>query len=482
MNRIFIILLLIGSFYATEAKDGYEIKVSIEGFEQEELYLAYHYGDKQFIKDTTTVGQDGFFTFSGEESLDCGLYLIVLPPNNDIFQLLIDDDQHFEVKTTIDDMAGNMKIKDAKENETFYKYLQFLGEKSSRAKELRILKDSLEAGSAELEKVTTELSEVDKSVKDHQRKLVESNPGTLLAAIIKSSWEVNIPKELEGQDRYLYAKEHWFDNIDFSNPCLLRSPLIHSKTSYYLEKLTPRHPDSIILSIDRILEKSRANEEVFKYHLVTYLNEYAKSKIVGMDAVYVHIAEKYYASGQAPWTEQEQLEKIVDNAEKLKPLLIGKIAPEIKVPELDIEGTLLVKDDENEHKRFKVLAPVSLHEIESPYTIVYIWSPDCGHCKKAMPDVIKFYEEYRDKGVKLYAICHKNYKDTPSCAEFIKERPEMMTWLNLNDPYFRSRYPQLYDVKSTPQVYILDENKEIISKRIGADQLGEVMEQLMKME
>ena len=99
-----------------------------------------------------------------------------------------------------------------------------------------------------------------------------------------------------------------------------------------------------------------------------------------------------------------------------------------------------------------------------------------------MPDVIKFYEEYRNKGVKLYAICHKNYKDTPSCAEFIKERPEMMTWLNLNDPYFRSRYPQIYDVKSTPQVYILDENKEIISKRIGAEQLGEVMEQLMKMK
>src|SRR5690606_21425838 len=39
-----------------------------------------------------------------------------------------------------------------------------------------------------------------------------------------------------------------------------------------------------------------------------------------------------------------------------------------------------------------------------------------------------------------------------------------------------------YDIKSTPQIYILDSKKEILMKKIGAEQLGEVMDQIIKMK
>ena len=99
-----------------------------------------------------------------------------------------------------------------------------------------------------------------------------------------------------------------------------------------------------------------------------------------------------------------------------------------------------------------------------------------------MPAMISFYNDYKDKGVELYAICHQNYKSTPACAEFIKERPEMLQWINVTDPFFRSRYQSLYNVKSTPQIYILDDTNEILFKRLGADQLGSVMDDLFKRE
>jgi hypothetical protein len=37
-------------------------------------------------------------------------------------------------------------------------------------------------------------------------------------------------------------------------------------------------------------------------------------------------------------------------------------------------------------------------------------------------------------------------------------------------------------VKSTPQVFILDKNHKIISKRIGAEQMAEVMDEIMKVD
>ena len=48
------------------------------------------------------------------------------------------------------------------------------------------------------------------------------------------------------------------------------------------------------------------------------------------------------------------------------------------------------------------------------------------------------------------------------------------------DPYHQSRFSKLYDIRSTPQIYVLDDKKEIISKRIGAEQLEELMEKIIE--
>ncbi len=481
MKRLLSFLCLLAFSTILIAQDGYQIDVTIDGFTQKELYLGYHYGDKQYLKDTVAVDANGVYSFKGEEALDCGIYLVVMPPDNKYFQILIDEEQHFSIKTAEADPVANMKVENSKDNKLFYDYLSFLGQQRPKAEALKKEREAAVDDATKQAAIDQKFENINLDVRKYQQDIIDNHPTTLTAALVKGGIELKIPEDITDEiEKYLFVKQNWFNNVDFSNPCLLRSNVLHTKSNYYIEKLTPQHPDSINQSVDYILEKAKENEDVFRYFLVHFLNKYASSKIVGMDAVYVHIVEQYYATGQAPWTDEEQLEKIIDNAKRLKPILIGKIAPDISVPELDIDKTLELKDIENEHKRFAHKDPITLSEVESPFTILFIWSPDCGHCKKSMPDMIKFYDEYKDKGVKMYAICHKNYKETPSCAEFLKERPEMLEWMNLNDPYFRSRYPTLYDVKSTPQLYILDEKKEIISKRIGAEQLPEVMEQLMK--
>ncbi len=48
------------------------------------------------------------------------------------------------------------------------------------------------------------------------------------------------------------------------------------------------------------------------------------------------------------------------------------------------------------------------------------------------------------------------------------------------DPYHQSRYKILYNINSTPQIFILDKDKNILVKRIGSEQLEEVMENILK--
>ena len=76
---LFSFLFLLPSL-AISQKIGYQIKLKIDGFEKEELYLGYFYGDKQYLKDTAYVEPDGQFYFEGNEKLlrDNGQLLIVV--------------------------------------------------------------------------------------------------------------------------------------------------------------------------------------------------------------------------------------------------------------------------------------------------------------------------------------------------------------------------------------------------------------------
>lgn len=466
-------------------QEGYNIEVTLDNYDQELLLLGYHYGNNQYIKDSVKVNDKGSFTFKGEESLDAGVYIIVMPPDNQYFQLLIDKgDQTFTVKTDAKSPSAKMEINGSKDNELFYDYMTFL---SKKRPESETLKKELEGASLiEKTKVQGKLDALNDEVKAYQNNIITNHSNTLSAALVKSGKEQPLPeftgteKEIQLQ-RYQHFKAHYFDNINLGDERLVRSPLLFPKIEYYLNKLTVQMPDSINKSVDYILEKTSSAPETYKYYLVHFLNTYAKSKVVGMDGVYVHIAEKYYATGKAPWTEDEQLKKITDNAKTLKPILIGKVAPDIKMYELDIEGTIAAENAENEYQRWKSKREVNLHEIDAPYTVLFVWDPDCGHCKKSMPQMLEFYDNFKDRGVEVFAVCTKIYDEMPACAKTIKEKG-MIKWLNVVDPFIKSKYKQIYDIRSTPQIFILNDKKEIISKKIGAEQLADVMERILKMD
>jgi hypothetical protein len=98
---IALMLLLVGLSISLPGQ-GYKIKVSIKGYKNDTLLLGYHYGDKQYIKDTA-FRLNGQFVFEKDTLLEPGMYLIVLKPSHDFFQLLIEEkNQQFSVETSLD--------------------------------------------------------------------------------------------------------------------------------------------------------------------------------------------------------------------------------------------------------------------------------------------------------------------------------------------------------------------------------------------
>ena len=80
--------LLVGIIYWSSSFGQYNISVRIDGLDcEDELLLANHFGDKQYLRDTSEC-VNGIATFRGSESLQNGVYLVVLPKKN-YFEILI---------------------------------------------------------------------------------------------------------------------------------------------------------------------------------------------------------------------------------------------------------------------------------------------------------------------------------------------------------------------------------------------------------
>ena len=118
----FILLLLLFSLYTSgQEKRGYEISFNINGLSDSTIFLAYHLGDKQYLKDSVNADKSGHGLFSGTDILPQGIYMIVLPGRK-YFEILVSGDQFFSVTCSYTDYFKTMKFSGSEENTAFIDY------------------------------------------------------------------------------------------------------------------------------------------------------------------------------------------------------------------------------------------------------------------------------------------------------------------------------------------------------------------------
>ena len=165
MNKLFITLIGLFGYYSFLTAQKYEIHVKIEGYTNDTLLLGYQYGDKQYIKDTALI-KKGEFVFQGDTALESGMYLIVLQPTHDYFQILIDSDkQKFNISSDVKTLNESLKFKGSKLNDEFYDYINYIGIQKNKADSLGDL-SKLEKDPKEKAKLEQALIKIDQAVKD----------------------------------------------------------------------------------------------------------------------------------------------------------------------------------------------------------------------------------------------------------------------------------------------------------------------------
>lgn len=474
-NLWMLSLLLFGFMGQTYAQDGYNITVRMDNYENDTLILGYRLGPQTYVKDTA-VGKNSKneYVFKGDEYMKGGVYIILTKPDNIYFEFLVpnEEDQktlYLHTSAEDNDMTSRLKVKGSKDNEVFIDYLHFLASERQKSQDLQ--KERAEAeekgDTKTVEKIDGDLKKLDEGVKAYQTNMETTYADYLCVKLIQASTYPTVPQELQGEDKkveaYYYYKAHYFDNFDWSDMRLIRTPIMENKVDYFLDKLTVQHPDSVAVGVDYLMDKviEGGDKDMYQYMASHLLNKYAKSEVICMDAVYVHIGEKYYCSAgqKADWVKEEQLEKICENVRTLKPLRCGQYAP-------NFELTVVDQDK-----------PIQLYSVKAKYTIVYFWDPTCGNCTKNSKKLAPLYNEWKEKGwdVEIVGVCSKAWSEKDAC---IKKMDEVgMKWINCSDePYDLAVVKKLYDVKVNPFIYMLDENKKIIWKRLEPNQVNDILE------
>jgi hypothetical protein len=219
---------------------------------------------------------------------------------------------------------------------------------------------------------------------------------------------------------------HFWDGIETFDGPTNENPILTSQLDFYFDKLVAPLPDSINLEISRLIERTSFNPDLRDFILWHLLEKYRHPEYMSQDQVFVYLYDEYFSQLEIKDLNKRNLSMIQEKAERLRRLALFNHAPD-----------------------FKLNDSFDLKSIESDYTILFFYDHDCD-------------------------LCHQEMRDLDSVCSNHPEIKVMAVDMNTDDVRVNVLY-DLYDIETTPLIYVLDRDKRIIAKKIRAEQIPLVL-------
>jgi len=452
-HTAFLISLFLIGFVTYTFGQGYRIEATFKGVKDSSFVLGhYSYSNKQFVaKDTAKADANGHMVFEDKTNLPGGLYLLLFPGNQKWVEIVYSGKEtKFSIETDTASLVESMQVKGSKENQLFYAYQKEL---KKGVQQIEALNQNKTADAPAKMKAAQD------NFKTYRDKFFKENADSFTIKLFKMSSEPEVPaapKLANGKTDSLwvfnYYKGHYWDEIDFSDDRILRTPFLEAKIDRYIKNLVVQTPDSLIKDTDWLVAKASANKDVKSYVVFYIINQYENPKTVGTEALWVHMANKYYLSGDMGISDDSK-KRISEKVNTLRDVLVDKTFPAL--PVADAAGK-----------------KINLQAIDASYTVLFFYSATCGHCKEASPVLKSFYDKNKADGVKVIAINTEHNQEEWKTFVTTYHLEELINGI---DPLNQVDFNKKFDVVTTPTIYVLDKNKKIIARKMPVEQLDDFL-------
>jgi len=419
---------------------------TISGLENESLYLMQLMGENRRIIDTIQTDITGAFSFMIPEDMKPGMYMIIKGQGQAVE--LIYNNEDIQFTTSGFSPEDGIQIISSVENLIYYDYLGIKGMNMFKLDVLSALIANYPPNDEFYQDALKQYELLQSQLYERVDELIDNNPLTLASRYLKTDRPILVDPLISNDEQNLFLKQHYFDEVDFNDTMLIRSTFLTSKVVGYLSlfqnnaKSQKELEDNMLIGVDSILNYAQVNQQVYEF-IVEFLIRGFES--IGFEKGLEHIAVANTLDQFCENTERKL--KLENKLELIKKLAIGQPAPDFTTT--DINGT-----------------EITLNKIEAKKILLVFWASWCPHCDEIMPVINSYYDD--NNNFEVISISIDESKD--DLMKSIEESGYNWTYIaelqGWNGPIIEE-----YGIVATPSIFVLDENKKIIGKPIGKDEL-----------
>ncbi|HOY32662.1 MAG TPA: redoxin domain-containing protein [Bacteroidales bacterium] len=450
---LIVILFVLASDGITYGQNS--ISYTIRGLENTRVYLSAVHGSRHDPVDSC-FSVNGHIEFKNKTGLPAGVYRISF--RDSLFTDIICNNEQIVITNDINNLAGSISVVHSEENKIYYEYWQMSAEIHDSIDQISTLGNALYEASNHkmnpaLDSLALKVYQLSDKLDKYTLQLVSKSHGLyvgkLLKAFVTPNWYAY--KKLPGakiyKSKHEFLKEHFFDNVDFSDSTLLNSEVFYVLCNDYLSRFCEPESDSnYIAAVDFILGKAQACPPVYNYILNLFINTFEDTEWEG---TFIHLVDEHLEKNTCASDGYDK--NLSERSAALKKLRPGNKAPEILLN--DVAGK-----------------PVSLYSVKARVTLLLFWSSECEHCEDVLPQIQQIYAGYHPLGLEVFAVSVDTDKNTWINA--IKRQGT--AWINVSDlKGFTSPVVAAFDAYSTPTFFLLDAEKNIISHPYSPKQMTE---------